>query len=101
MTDTSPTLPTLSELGDGPPDGGFPPEAVTLESVLARHSFKQVQPQVWRRGRRYGRRHVAYLTDTLLTVAWHNGARTGAVSLDVASMTANELDRQLSSLTSL
>ena len=101
MTDTSPPLPTPSERGDGPLLGGFPLEAVTLESVLARHSFKQVQPQVWRRGRRYGRRHVAYLTGSLLTVAWHHMSRTGAVTLDFSSMTANELDRQLSSLTSL
>ena len=27
---------------------------IPLEAVLARHAFKQVQPQVWRRGRRHG-----------------------------------------------
>lgn len=71
---------------------------ILLEVVLARHAFKQVQPQVWRRGRRHGKRYAAYLSEGKLTVAWSHMSKGGSVTLDVKSMSAPELDSQLSSL---
>lgn len=70
-------------------------EGVPIEAILKRHSFKQDEPRVWRRGRRSGRRYVAYHRDLELIVAWKHLYGSGAVTLDLSEMTAAELDAEL------